>query len=177
MQQHSRISDRTDDRGREGVEIAQTIGVGRESRSHRRSGSGGSRDRTDDRGREGVEIAQTIGVGRESRSHRRSGSGGSRDRTDDRGREGVEIAQTIGVGRESRSMRLQKLCYCTRRLKGGQIEVSKILNGYENIHRNMFYSLKKDRGYEVTLMKDLSGLDIRKYSFHTRQYMNETDYL
>ena len=32
----------------------------------------------------------------------------------------------------------------TRRLRD-QIEVFKILNGYENIDRNMFFSLKKDR--------------------------------
>ena len=32
----------------------------------------------------------------------------------------------------------------TRRLRGDQTEVSKILNGYENIDRNMFFSLKKD---------------------------------
>ena len=32
----------------------------------------------------------------------------------------------------------------TRRLRGDQIEVSEILNGYENIDRNMFFSLKKD---------------------------------
>ena len=32
----------------------------------------------------------------------------------------------------------------TRRLRGDQIEVFKILNGYENIHRNMFFSLQKD---------------------------------
>ena len=40
----------------------------------------------------------------------------------------------------------------TRRLRGDQIEVFKILNGYENIDRNMFFSLKKDsrtRGHEV----------------------------
>ena len=42
----------------------------------------------------------------------------------------------------------------TRRLRGDQIEVFKILNGYENIDRNMFFSLKKDsrtRGHEVKL--------------------------
>ena len=27
----------------------------------------------------------------------------------------------------------------TRRLRGGQIEVFKILNGYENIEKNIFY--------------------------------------
>ena len=32
----------------------------------------------------------------------------------------------------------------TRRLSGDQIEVFKILNGYENSDRNMFFSLKKD---------------------------------
>ena len=32
----------------------------------------------------------------------------------------------------------------TRRLRGDQIEVFKILNGYENIDRSMFFSLKKD---------------------------------
>ena len=44
----------------------------------------------------------------------------------------------------------------TRRLRGDQIEVFKILNGYENIYRNIFFSLKKDRtrGHEVTLVKD-----------------------
>ena len=39
----------------------------------------------------------------------------------------------------------------SRRLRGDQIEVFKILNGYENIDRNMFFSLKKDsrtRGHE-----------------------------
>ena len=44
----------------------------------------------------------------------------------------------------------------------------KILNGYENIYRNRFFSLKKDsrtRGHEVKLVKDQRRLDIRKYSF------------
>ena len=45
----------------------------------------------------------------------------------------------------------------TKRLRGDQIEVFRILNGYENIDRNMFFLLKKDsrtRGHEVTLAKD-----------------------
>ena len=44
----------------------------------------------------------------------------------------------------------------------------KILNGYENIDRNMFFSPKKysrTRGREVKLIKDQCRLDIRKYSF------------
>ena len=45
----------------------------------------------------------------------------------------------------------------TRRLIGDQTEVFKILNGYENIDRNVFFSLKKHRrtrGHEVKLVKD-----------------------
>ena len=73
----------------------------------------------------------------------------------------------------------------TRMLRGDQIEVLKILNGYENIDRNMFFfSLKKDsrtRGHDVTLVKDQCRLDIRKYSFSQRT-INEwnklyTDYV
>ena len=59
----------------------------------------------------------------------------------------------------------------TRRLRGDQIEVFKILNRYENIDRNMFFSLKKDsrtRGHEVKLIKDQCRLDIRKHSFSQR---------
>ena len=55
----------------------------------------------------------------------------------------------------------------TRRLRGDQIEGFKILNGYESIDRNMFFSLKKDsrtRGHEVKLVKDQCRLDIRKHS-------------
>ena len=59
----------------------------------------------------------------------------------------------------------------TRRLRGDQIEVFKILNGYENIDRNTLFSLKKDsrtRGHEIKLVKDQCRLDIRKYSFSQR---------
>ena len=56
----------------------------------------------------------------------------------------------------------------TRRLRGDKTEVFMILNGYENIDRNIFFSLKKDnrtRGHEVILVNDQCRLDIRKYSF------------
>ena len=36
----------------------------------------------------------------------------------------------------------------TRRLRGDQIEVFKILNGYENIDRNIFSRLRKREGLE-----------------------------
>ena len=47
----------------------------------------------------------------------------------------------------------------------------KILNGYENIDRNMFFALKKvsrTRGHQVKLVKDQCIFDIRKYSFSQR---------
>ena len=59
----------------------------------------------------------------------------------------------------------------TRRLRGDQIEVFKILNGYENVDINMFISLKKDsrtRRHVVKLVKDQCRLDIGKNSFSQR---------
>ena len=59
----------------------------------------------------------------------------------------------------------------TRRLRGDQIEVFKILNGYENIDINILFSAKEERrtrGHGVTLAKKLHRLDIRKFSFSQR---------
>ena len=59
----------------------------------------------------------------------------------------------------------------TRRLRGDQIEVFNMLNGYENMNRNIFLSIKKDNrtgGHEVTLVKDQCRLDVKKYSFSQR---------
>ena len=57
----------------------------------------------------------------------------------------------------------------TRRLRGDQI-VFKVLNGYENIDRNMFFSVKEQRarGHGITLAKKQYRLDIRKKSFSQR---------
>ena len=58
----------------------------------------------------------------------------------------------------------------TRRLRGDQIEVFKILNGYENIDRNIFFSVKEERrtrGHGITLAKKQCRLDIRKFSQRT----------
>ena len=58
----------------------------------------------------------------------------------------------------------------TRRLRGDQI-VFKILNGYENIDRNIFFSVKEERrtrGNGVTLAKKQCRLDIRKFPFSQR---------
>ena len=59
----------------------------------------------------------------------------------------------------------------TRRLREDQIEMFKILNVYENIERNICFSVKEDRrtiGYGVTLAKEQCRLDIRKFSFSQR---------
>ena len=59
----------------------------------------------------------------------------------------------------------------TRRLRGDQIKVFKILNGYENIDRNIFFTVKEERrtrGHGVTLAKKQCRLDIRKCSIFTK---------
>ena len=58
----------------------------------------------------------------------------------------------------------------TRRLRGEEIEVFKILNGYENIDRNILFTVKEERrtrGHGVTLGKKQCRLDIRKFSQRT----------
>ena len=56
----------------------------------------------------------------------------------------------------------------TKRLRGDQIEVFKIVNGYEDVDRNMFYKLKKGsrtRRHKAALVKEQCRLDMRKYPF------------
>ena len=53
----------------------------------------------------------------------------------------------------------------TGRLRGDQIKVFEILNGYENIDRTIFFSVKEERrtrGRGITLAKKQCRLDIRK---------------
>ena len=58
------------------------------------------------------------------------------------------------------------------KIKGDQIEVFKILNGYENIEYNIFFFEIKEskitRGHNFKLVKKQSRLDVRKYSFSQR---------
>ena len=59
----------------------------------------------------------------------------------------------------------------TRRLRGDQIEVFKIVNGYEDVDGNMFFKLKegsRTRGNKAALVKEQCRLDMRKYSFSQR---------
>ena len=56
----------------------------------------------------------------------------------------------------------------TARLRGNQIEVFKILNGYEYIDRNIYFSVKEERmtrGHGVTIAKKQC---IKKFSFSQR---------
>ena len=67
----------------------------------------------------------------------------------------------------------------TRRPRGDQIEVFKILNGYEHTDRNMFFLVKEERrtrGHGITLAKKQCRLDIRKLSFSQRK-VNECNRL
>ena len=59
----------------------------------------------------------------------------------------------------------------TRRLRGDHIEVFKIVNGYEDIDRNMFFKLKegsRTSAHKAALVKEQCRLDMRKYSFSQR---------
>ena len=59
----------------------------------------------------------------------------------------------------------------TRRLRGDQIAVFKIVNGYENIDRNLFFSVKEERrtrGHGITLAKKQCRLHVRNFSFSQR---------
>ena len=63
----------------------------------------------------------------------------------------------------------------TRRIRGDQIEVFKILNGYADVDRNMFFKLKEGsriRGNKAALVKEQCRLDMRKYSF-SQKVINE----
>ena len=59
----------------------------------------------------------------------------------------------------SYEMRLKECGFTTQettRLRGNQIEVFNILNGYENIDRNIYFSVKEKRmarGHGVTIAK------------------------
>ena len=65
---------------------------------------------------------------------------------------------------------LERATLETRRLRD-QIEVSKILNGYTNIDRNIFVTVteqRRTRRHGLTLTKKQCRLDIRTFSFSQR---------
>ena len=78
------------------------------------------------------------------------------------------IPELRDLSYENRLLQCDLTTLETRRLRGDQIEVFKIVNGYEDVDRNMFFKLKEDsrtRGHKATLVKEQCRLDMRKYSF------------
>ena len=58
-----------------------------------------------------------------------------------------------------------------RLLRGDQIDVFKIVNGYEYVDKNMFFKLKegsRTRGNKAALVKEKCRLGMRKYYFSQR---------
>ena len=61
----------------------------------------------------------------------------------------------------------------TKNIKWGMLYcvVFKIVNGYEDIDRNMFFKLtegSRTRGHKAVLVKEQCRLDMKKYSFSQR---------
>ena len=72
---------------------------------------------------------------------------------------------------ESRLLQCGLATLETRRLRGVQIEVFKIVYGYEDVDRNVFFKLKegsRTRGHKAALVKEKCMLDMRMYSFSQR---------
>ena len=58
----------------------------------------------------------------------------------------------------------------TRRLRGDQIEVFKILNGYENIDRNIFFTVKEERRTRGHLVSWLPWRTLPYLRYNSRLY-------
>ena len=82
------------------------------------------------------------------------------------------IPELRDLSYESRLLQCGLTTLETRRLRGDQIEVFKIVNGYEVVDmRNRFFKLKegsRTRGHKAALVKEQCSLDMRKYSFSQR---------
>ena len=82
------------------------------------------------------------------------------------------IPELRDLSYESRLLQCGLTTLETRRLRGDQIEVFKIVNGYEDVDRNyMVFKLKegsRTRGHKAALVKEQCRLDMRKYSFLQR---------
>ena len=81
------------------------------------------------------------------------------------------IPELRDLSYESRLLQCGLTTLETRRLREDQIEVFKIVNGYEDVDRSMFFKLKegsRTRGNKAALVKEQCRLDMRKYSFSQR---------
>ena len=81
------------------------------------------------------------------------------------------IPELRGLSYESRLFQCGLTTLETRRLRGDQVEVFKIVNCYEDVDRSMFFKLKegsRTRGHKAGLVKEQCSLAMRKYSFSQR---------
>ena len=81
------------------------------------------------------------------------------------------IQELRDLSYESRLLQCGLTTLKTMRLRGDQIEVFKIVNGYEDVDRNMFFKLKegsRTRGHKAALVKEQCRLDMKNYSFSQR---------
>ena len=81
------------------------------------------------------------------------------------------ISEISQLSYEERHQQCRLTTLETRRIRGDQIEVFKIMHGYERLNKDMFFRIKNDsitRGHSLALVKSHSRLDIRKYTFSQR---------
>ena len=81
------------------------------------------------------------------------------------------ISEISQLSYEERLQQCRLTTLETRRIRGDQIEVLKIMHGYEGLNKDMFFRIKNDsitRGHSLALVKSHSRLDIRKYTFSQR---------
>ena len=74
------------------------------------------------------------------------------------------IPQLRDLSYEIRLLQCSLTTQETRRLRGDQIEMFKIMNGYEDVDRNMFFKLiegSRTRGNKAALVKEQYRLDMR----------------
>ena len=67
------------------------------------------------------------------------------------------IPELTDLSYESRLLECGLTTLETRRLRGDQLEMFKIVNGYENIDKNIFYKHKEGsriRGHKAALVKE-----------------------
>ena len=67
------------------------------------------------------------------------------------------IPELINLSYESHLLECGLTMLKTKRLRGDQIEVIKIVNGYEDIDKNMFFKLKegsRTRGHKAALVEE-----------------------
>ena len=73
------------------------------------------------------------------------------------------IPTLIDLSYESHLLQYGLTTLDTRRLRGDQIEMFKIVNGYDDVDRNMFFKLKvgsRTRGHKAALVKKQCKLDM-----------------